>query len=96
MLSREEIEKSILELEEKDTTFATCEKLAWLYVVKDHLIAEKKKAKIAQGEESEFLKVIDGKEETRVWTVLNELMETLKIMNPKTYHAVILKLENLD
>lgn len=33
----EEINQSILELEQGPTTFATCEKLSWLYTVRDHL-----------------------------------------------------------
>ena len=39
MISLEKIEKEIKDLEESgSTTFAVCEKLATLYIVKDHLI----------------------------------------------------------
>ena len=37
MISLETIDKTILEHESKDTTYANCEKLAWLYIVRDHL-----------------------------------------------------------
>ena len=37
MISRDELDKTILELEMRDTTFANCSKLADLYVVRDHI-----------------------------------------------------------
>ena len=37
MINKEEISKTILELEMRDTTFSNCSKLADLYVVRDHL-----------------------------------------------------------
>ena len=39
MISIDEVNKTILELEQHDTTYATCEKLALLYIVKDHIDA---------------------------------------------------------
>lgn len=96
MISIEEVNKSILELEEKDTTFATCEKLAWLYIIKDHITDIGRKAKLQAVGKSEFMQAVDGKDETKVWSVIDELMSTLKVFNLKTYQAVIMKLENLD
>ena len=40
MLSLETVEQEILELEKRDTTYAVCERLAWLYVVRDHMTGE--------------------------------------------------------
>lgn len=37
MISRDEIDRTIIELEERDTSFAVCEKLALLYIVRDHI-----------------------------------------------------------
>ena len=39
IISIDEVNKTIIELEQHDTTYATCEKLAWLYIVKDHIDA---------------------------------------------------------
>lgn len=36
MLNLSEIEKTISDLENSDTTFSTCQKLAYLYIVKEH------------------------------------------------------------
>lgn len=37
MVSIEIIEEEILDLEKRDTSYAVCERLAWLYTVRDHL-----------------------------------------------------------
>lgn len=37
MVSIETIEEEILDLEKRDTSYAVCERLAWLYIVRDHL-----------------------------------------------------------
>lgn len=37
MVSIETIEEEILDLEKRDTSYAVCERLAWLYTVRDHL-----------------------------------------------------------
>ena len=37
MVSIEIIEEEILDLEKRDTSYAVCERLAWLYIVRDHL-----------------------------------------------------------
>ena len=44
MVSIEIIEEEILDLEKRDTSYAVCERLAWLYTVRDHLKKKKKKA----------------------------------------------------
>lgn len=37
MVSIETIEEEIINLEKRDTSYAVCERLAWLYIVRDHL-----------------------------------------------------------
>ena len=37
MVSIETIEEEILDLEKRDTSYAVCERPAWLYTVRDHL-----------------------------------------------------------
>lgn len=37
MVSIEIIEEEILDLEKRDTSYTVCERLAWLYTVRDHL-----------------------------------------------------------
>ena len=40
MINLELIQRTIEELERSDTTFSNCEKLADLYIIRDHLIEE--------------------------------------------------------
>lgn len=44
---------------------------------------------------SEFLKTINGKEASSVWSVINELMETLQVVNPRVYNSVLRKLNRI-
>ena len=42
---------------------------------------------------SEFLGVVNGKDKNSVFNVLDELMQTLQILNPRLYDSVILKIQ---
>ena len=39
--------------------------------------------------DSEFARVIDGREQSEVWTLMDELMDTLQKIYPKLYNAVM-------
>jgi len=96
MLNVDEIDKTILDLETRhDTSFATCEKLAWLYIVKDHVTLPQTHRNAPQGIGSEFLEVISGKDEEALFGVLNEHIEAVKILHPKEYAALIQKIKDL-
>ena len=45
--------------------------------------------------DTEFGKLIDGQIAADVWDVMQELMDALKIMNPKLYSFAIRKLEQI-
>ena len=42
---------------------------------------------------TEFARVIDGKEQERIWPVLDELMDTLGKIQPRLYQIVLEKLQ---
>ena len=42
---------------------------------------------------SEFLKIVEGKDAKKVWEILDELLSTIKILNPRLYDGVIRSLE---
>ena len=44
---------------------------------------------------SEFLRTVSDKEPRDAWRVMDELMESLSVMQPKTYAAVMNKLNDL-
>ena len=44
--------------------------------------------------DSEFLQLIAGKNSDHVWAVLNEAMETLKVMQPRFYAGILRRIQN--
>ena len=95
MLSIDEVERTILELEKRDTTYATCERLAWLYIVHDHLTQRivQEKARAAEMEGSPFLAACSGAEISEILRVVNEHMEAVRVIYPKEYDAVVKRIE---
>lgn len=98
MISVDELDRAILEHEAKDTTYANCEKLAWLYIVRDHVSGRqvRQPVPLEVDGESEFLRAVDGRDSVRVWALMDELMETLRVVNPRLYGAVIRKVEAIE
>lgn len=45
--------------------------------------------------DSDFLKAASGKDADAVWEIMDELMESLQVMQPRTYNAVMHKLNEL-
>lgn len=91
MLNRDIIEKEILSLEQHDTTYATCERLAPLYIVRANLTGQQQKQRkmLSVEADSEFLQAINGKDSVKVWTVIDDLMDTLKAVYPQVYKSTI-------
>lgn len=89
-------------------TFSTCEKMAVFYTILDHLQAEnsygmshdpapKKEEKvIGDYGTSEFFTAASGKEAEKVWQIFGELMDALKVLNPKLYSRTIERLTAVE
>ena len=45
--------------------------------------------------DSEFLKAVDGRKAERVWKLINELVEAVKILHPRMYTTFIDKVQDL-
>ena len=45
--------------------------------------------------DSDFLRSISGKDPQKVWDIVDELMDTLKIVNQRTYDGVMRKIEQI-
>ena len=97
MLSLDTINSDILELEtQHDTTWSTCQRLAWLYVVRDHITgqAQKQPVPLEVSGDSDFLRAVSNVDPTRAWEVMDELMDSLKVVNERVYNSVMRKLES--
>lgn len=92
MVNIDDIDKTILELESKDTTYAVCERLAWLYIVRDHISGNKLTKTATYSNASEFLEIATTCDIDRFLAVMDEHMNCVKTMYPKEYHAVIERL----
>ena len=103
MIDIDIINGTIAEWEAKDLTFFTVERLAWLYIVRDHLLMNKTTEdeekvqilpSIAISSGSEFMNVCSETNVSHLWEVLDELMTTLQVIQPKLYESTIRMLRN--
>lgn len=87
-------------------TFSTAEKLAVFYTILDHLQGNgysrmmsadpAPETAVGQYGTSEFFSAVQGKEAKKVWQVIGELMDALKVLNPKLYSRTIERLTAID
>lgn len=90
-------------------TFTTAEKLAVFYTVLDHLQADKRfqrsadPAPVKKEEQvigdygtTEFYLAAKGKEAKKIWSIFGELMDALRVLNPKLYARTIERLTEIE
>lgn len=98
MFSKTELLDAIDELERSPSTYQNAEKLATFYLLYDHLYGDQRMMSasetlreviIDKHGESEFLRQISGKDAESVWRVMDELMETIQMLQPRLYQATL-------
>lgn len=99
MISLDEVNKTILELEQHDTTYATCEKLAWLYTVRDHInrapdFVERMASPNLSG--SEFLTAASNKDVSKLLEILDEHVDVVKLLHPSEYESLIQRIKEIE
>lgn len=96
MVSVDEIEREILDLEQRDTAWAVVERLSWLYIVRDHLRRGDDTAPASTAavdtDGSEFKDVCRGIGMSKVMDVIDTHMDAIKIVCPTEYKLVVGKL----
>lgn len=97
MIDLETIEREINELEARgDTTYAMCERLAWLYVCRDHLVPVREETQTTQElRGSDFLEAASGASYPALMRVLDEHMTALRIVQPKEYNSIMDRIRGL-
>lgn len=102
MVDLDIINGTIAEWEAKDLTFMVVERLAWLYIVRDNALMQTKDRTgeepvilpaVAISSGSEFMEACSDADPVKMWAVLDEMMETLKMLNPRMYQATIDKIK---
>lgn len=106
MITEHDLNEAIAQCQgQKNPTANTCVKLAAFYTIKDKLYESKEidnagrysynappEDTIIYNGDSDFAKIINNKNIYEILPVLDELMETLKYINPRLYQGVLEKL----
>lgn len=99
MISLDAIETEIYDLEARgETTYSICERLAWLYIVRDHIkdgnsgIAAMSGNKTGTLTGSEFMEACSNVDFSELMSILNEHMLAVRVVAPKEYDSVIRKI----
>lgn len=97
MNKAEELNTEISKLEAQPLTYATAEKLAMLYTVRDHIspketIKTTAENNISEWGDSDFLSAISGKSAGEIWVTVDELVSSVRAIYPKLYDAFMAKL----
>lgn len=104
MISQKWLLDAMDECESEPMTAAKREKLSQIYIIYDHLygfqpnatkIKTEKKSVVSTGGTSDFLKAVEGKEANAIWDIINELMASIKVIQPNLYDAVLVKIHNV-
>ena len=96
MISLETIEREINELENRhDTTYNVCERLSWLYIVRDHIRPTEDGRTTQTLSGSEFLELASGVSYPALMEVLNEHVQTLAVVQPRAYEALMRRIREL-
>ncbi len=108
MITEHDLAEAIAECEgQRNPTANTCLKLAAFYTIRDKMFPAKEELhfysnaskpimneKAEYQSETEFGQVIAGMDINEIMPVMDELMTTLKVLVPKLYDGVMLKLSS--
>lgn len=101
MPTKEELLKAITDVSKLPDTYSKCQKLATFYILLNSLYPEEDfkndintqfQSTIPEFGSSEFLQRIKGHDMGSVFSILDELMDAVKVFNPKLYNNTIQKL----
>ena len=107
MITEADLQEAISEcLGQRNPSASTCIKLAAFYTIRKELFGSYEpapvysrssgstnSAMVGYTSDTEFAQSIHGKDPDTVWAVVDELMEALRVVNPRLYRGVINKIE---
>lgn len=109
MITQYDLDSAIAECQGKRNPDAnTCIKLAAFYTIRREMYGEDKDAEplpaysyspapsvgIDFPGDSEFARAINGRDQEEIWPVIDELMDTINVLQPRLYDAVMRKLQD--
>ena len=107
MITEQDLQAAIAECKgQRNPNANTCLKLASFLTIQDHLFSKKEDEPIMRYSyssggseinyrgESEFASLVNGMNQDDAFKILDELMDTLQVINPRLYASVIRKLKS--
>lgn len=108
MLDEAEIRKEIARLEYEESSYPNYAKLANLYTIRNQMSGTAPRLGMVERNysgamtadvvgkygDSDFLKSVAGKQSERIWPIIDELMDTLAMVNRKVYDSIMGKIRN--
>lgn len=111
MLKKDELNEYIADLKsQKNHTKSDLALLSSLYTIVDHAFEQEEPTMRAYSQaaapiatktaldrygDSDFLLVVAGKMPDAAWAVMDDLMDTLRVVNPRVYESVMRKMRQL-
>ena len=111
MLDPKEIDIEIARLEYGESSYLAYQKLANLYTIRNQMQKQEPQIQnrsyeqaysaaempvgIGRYGDSEFLREVEGKDQEQVWGIMDDLMDTLQVANPRVYNGVMRKIRQL-
>lgn len=108
MITEKDLQEAIAECEgTRNPNASTCMKLAAFYTIKRELFGNpeplptysyalpRQDSREDFESDTEFGRLIAGKSKADVWMVIDDLMTTLSIVNPRLYDSVIRKVNQI-
>ena len=102
MITEKDLQEAIAECEgQRSPTANTCLKLAAFYTIRDKMYPQEKNVpgysyavdnKASYDSDTEFMRIARDIPENRLFSVLDEIMSALSVLNPRLYQAAIRKL----
>lgn len=100
MITKQDLQEAIAECQGvKNPNANTCLKLASYYTIMDHTRDDNNNSYRVNSSYSfsnndEFMQSIEDIPVDKVYSIMDELMDTIKILHPKLYNSVIHKFHN--
>ena len=111
MITKHDLEEAIAECQgQRNPNASTCLKLAAFYTIRKELFGEEKDAEqpmysyapppepseiVGRYGDSEFLEAVDGKPIDGVMQIMDELVGSMQVLQPRIYDSVMRKIMNL-
>lgn len=110
MITKQDLRQAIAECQgERNPNAQTCIKLAAYLTIKEHLYPQvvendssaipvysyAEPPSVEYTGDSVFSQSVSGKDMTEVWKIMDELMDTLQVIQPRLYDSVIRKIDSI-